>query len=53
MFTKVAAWTPPGGWIVQGQEWNICSMGNIVCVIQQNEASSNEIMQALKEAASW
>ena len=53
MFGQVNGWTPPGGWIVRGPDMAVCSVGNMVCVIDNNSASLNEVMQELKEAASW
>lgn len=53
MFTQVNGWTPPGGWIVRGPEMAVCSVGNMVCVIENHSGSLNEIMQELAEAARW
>ena len=52
MFTQVNGWTPPGGWIVRGPNMAVCSVGNVVCVID-NSGSLNEIMQQLTEASRW
>jgi roadblock/LC7 domain-containing protein len=51
MFTQMSGWTPPDAWIVRGPEMSVCSYGNVVCVIDNNEASINELMNELKEAA--
>jgi roadblock/LC7 domain-containing protein len=51
MFTQMSGWTPPGAWIVRGPKMSVCSVGNVVCVIDNNEASLNEIMEELTEAA--
>lgn len=53
MFTQTTGWTPPGGWIVRGQQLSVCSVANLVCVIDLRETSLNAIMAALKDAASW
>ena len=53
MFTQTPGWTPPGGWIVRGQQLSVCSVANIVCVIDLRETKLNTIMAALKDAASW
>ncbi len=53
MFTQMNGWTPPGGWIVRGPQLSVCGTGNLVCVLQNNEGSLNEVMQALATAASW
>ena len=52
MFTQVNGWTPPGGWIVRGPDMAVCSVGNVVCVVD-NSCSLNELMQDLKEASRW
>ncbi|MEJ2361443.1 MAG: DUF2173 family protein [Gammaproteobacteria bacterium] len=53
MFTQTRGWTPPGGWIVRGQQLSVCSIANLVCVVNLAETDLNTIMAALKEAASW
>ncbi|MDH5446084.1 MAG: DUF2173 family protein [Gammaproteobacteria bacterium] len=53
MFTQVNGWTPPGGWVVRGPKTAVCSVGNVVCVIDNNGSSLNEIMQQLTEASRW
>ncbi len=53
MFTQTRGWTPPGGWIVRGQQLSVCSVANIVCVIDLGETNLNTIIDALKDAASW
>lgn len=53
MFTQMNGWTPPGGWIVRGQVLCVCSIANLVCVVDQRETGLNPVMDALKEAASW
>jgi roadblock/LC7 domain-containing protein len=53
MFTQMAGWTPPGGWIVRGKIWSVCSVANLVCVVDMRETGLNPVMHALKEAASW
>ncbi len=52
MFTGVRGWTPPAGWIVRGQDMLVCSIGNIVCLLETRLASLNEIMQQMEQAAS-
>lgn len=53
MFTQMSGWTPPGGWVVRGKLWSVCSIANLVCVVDMRESSLNPVMAALKEAASW
>ncbi len=53
MFTQMSGWTPPGGWMVQGDGVAVASIGNIACLIDMREASANEVMQELEEASHW
>lgn len=53
MFTQLAGWAPPGGWIVRGARTSVCSVGNLVCFIDNSEASLNEVMRDLTEAAHY
>jgi len=51
MFTQMAGWTPPEAWIVRGPKTSVCSVGNVVCVIDNNETSLNELMKELTDVA--
>jgi len=53
MFTQMNGWTPPGGWIVRGPYLSVCSVGNLVCLIDNKECALNEVMQELQEASRW
>ena len=53
MFTNLRGWTPPGGWIVRGSEMSVCSVANLVCVIDNREAAINAVMHDLTEAATY
>ena len=53
MFTQLRGWTPPRGWIVRGVGVSVCSVGNLVCLVENREASINEVMNELREAASY
>lgn len=53
MFTQVRGWTPPRGWIVHGLEKSVCGAGNIVCVIDNAEASINQIYTELIEISRY
>ncbi|HHO67938.1 MAG TPA: DUF2173 family protein [Gammaproteobacteria bacterium] len=53
MFTQMPGWTPPGGWIVRGQTASVCSVGNLVCFVDNTDASMTEVMRELKETASY
>lgn len=51
MFTQMSGWTPPAGWFVRGSEMSVCSVGNLVCVINNSQSSLNIIMKELYDAA--
>ena len=53
MFTQLPGWAPPGGWIVRGDKNTVCSVGNLVCIIDNAEASLNEVMRDLGEASRY
>lgn len=53
MFTQMNGWTPPGGWVVRGPVISVCSVANLVCVVDLRETPLNTIMAQLKEAATW
>ena len=53
MFTQLPGWTPPGGWIVRGDKFTVCSVGNLVCFIDNAEASLNEVMRELAEVSHY
>jgi len=52
MFTHINGWTPPAGWVVHGQANTVCSIGNYVCLLDQ-EASLTEVMSEMQEISSW
>lgn len=53
MFTQVNGWTPPGGWVVRGQTQTVCSVGNLVCLVENAEASLGDVLQELSELSHW
>jgi roadblock/LC7 domain-containing protein len=53
MFTQLPGWTPPGGWMVRGAQHTVCSVGNLVCFIDNQEASLNEVMRELTDASHY
>lgn len=53
MFTQMRGWTPPRGWIVRAAQGTVCSVGNLVCLVDTAQGSVNEVMQELNEAASY
>ncbi|CAK0746561.1 DUF2173 family protein [Gammaproteobacteria bacterium] len=53
MFTQVSGWTPPRGWMVRGTEKSVCGAGNVVCVIDNLEASLDQVYAELVEASRY
>ena len=51
LFSQMAGWTPAHGWIVRGQEMTVCSLANIICLVENKTASINQIMRELEEAS--
>lgn len=51
LFSQMRGWAPSKGWIVQGEQISVCSVANLVCMVQNNQGSLNEIMAAMIEAA--
>lgn len=53
MFTGLGGWTPPVGWVVQGQARSVCSVANLVCLVDTQQVSMTEIMHEMQELSSW
>jgi roadblock/LC7 domain-containing protein len=53
MFTQLPGWAPPRGWNVRGAKNTVCSVGNLVCFIDNAEASLNEVMRELTDASQY
>ncbi len=51
LFSQMRGWSPSQGWIVHGSQMSVCSVGNLVCMVQNGQGSMQAIMQALTEAA--
>lgn len=51
LFSQMRGWSPSQGWIVQGAATTVCSVGNMVCMVDNTQGSLNEIMRALGETA--
>jgi len=51
LFSQMRGWSPSKGWIVRGATMTVCSVGNMVCLVENAQSSLNEIMQAIGEAA--
>ncbi|MDX1656534.1 MAG: DUF2173 family protein [Candidatus Competibacteraceae bacterium] len=53
MFTGMQGWTPPQGWIMRSRDISVCGFANLVCIVDNEEASLNEVMIELQEVAHW
>ncbi len=53
MFTQMRGWTPPGGWIVRAAQGTVCSVGNLVAMVDTREARLNEVMEELKLVSTY
>lgn len=51
LFSQMRGWAPSQGWVVHGSQVSVCSIGNLVCMVQNGQGSLNEIMSALAEVA--
>jgi roadblock/LC7 domain-containing protein len=51
LFSQMRGWSPSQGWIVHGSQLSVCSVGNLVCMVQNGQGSMQAIMEALTEAA--
>lgn len=53
MFAQMRGWTPPRGWIVRGPEASICSVANLVCVLETAQARVDEVLIEMDEVSRW
>jgi roadblock/LC7 domain-containing protein len=51
LFSQMRGWSPSRGWVVRGAAMTVCSVGNMVCLVDNAQSSLNEIMRAIGEAA--
>ncbi len=51
LFSQMRGWSPSQGWIVQGEAMTVCSVGNMVCLVDNAQGSINQLMKILGEAA--
>jgi roadblock/LC7 domain-containing protein len=51
LFSQMRGWSPSQGWIVHGTQMSVCSVGNLVCMVQNDQGSLQDTMKALSEAA--
>lgn len=53
MFTGLIGWTPPGGWIVRGARMSVCSVANLVCVVENGDANLSDVIDELAEVSHY
>jgi roadblock/LC7 domain-containing protein len=53
MFTQLRGWTPPKGWIVVGKDMSVCSVGNLVCLIDRAEGNLTEVMKEMQDVSNY
>lgn len=53
MFTQLRGWTPPRGWIVRGRTMSVCSVSNMVALVENGEGNLTEVMTELTDLASY
>lgn len=51
LFSQMNGWAPSRGWIVKGAEMSVCSVSNVVAMVENKSASLNAVMAALDEAS--
>lgn len=51
LFTQMRGWAPSQGWVVHGAQMTVCSVGNVVCMVQNGKGVLDPLMKALAEAA--
>jgi roadblock/LC7 domain-containing protein len=51
LFTQMRGWAPSLGWIVHGAQLTVCSVGNVVCMVQNGQGPLDALMKALSDAA--
>jgi len=53
MFSRMGGWTPPRAWVVQGAIQSVCCVGNIVCILDNDQMSLNEVIKEMLEVSRW
>ncbi len=53
MFTQLDGWTPPGGWIVRARGMSVCSVANLVCLVENAEGDLSAVMKELNDASRY
>lgn len=51
LFSQMRGWAPSQGWIVHGAQMTVCSVGNVICMVQNGQSPLDTLMAALTDAA--
>jgi roadblock/LC7 domain-containing protein len=51
LFSQMRGWAPSQGWVVHGAQMTVCSVGNVVCMVQNGQGTLEPLMKALSDAA--
>ncbi len=47
MFTQQRGWAPPRGWVVRGDTMTVCVLGNLVCLLENQNGSIGQVYQEM------
>ena len=50
-YSGMRGWTPSEGWMMQGDQFSIWTVGNIACFVSNAEVSYNELERTLAKLA--
>jgi len=51
LFSQMRGWAPSQGWVVHGAQMTVCSVGNVVCMVQNGQGTLEPLMKALSDTA--
>ncbi len=51
LFSQMNGWAPSRGWIVRGARMSVCSVSNVVAMVQNDAVDLNAIMRGLDDVA--
>lgn len=46
-YSGMGGWTPPEGWVMQGDQVSVWNIANIACFVKNDEVSFNELSRAV------
>jgi roadblock/LC7 domain-containing protein len=53
MFSGMSVWTPPRGWVLSGQGATVCCVANLVCLLESETATLNDVLTEMSEVSHW